>query len=254
MNNSGEIPTWSLLQELGFEPDADVISDVLPGLRFEFGNFQLAAACLTNFRWEQVVQLYGVLVGNRCFGEVKFEMPRHVASRQLGIAWIVWHLDKASDEEYFRPRRKVPWLDEGRRHTNLLPWEVQRAEDERQMAEYAARPRCQVQRDWLKLALKTLAAHLHSVDDGVLVEFSFDGTVLSIKCADGLIVAAATGKSWPAKYLISAKAVRNLPKRLMDEQVDVSVWESQLRIDRLAYRGIIVVPANSDESPHENNH
>jgi len=39
-NEKGAISTWGMLMELGFLPDEEVISDIKPGLSFNFGNFK----------------------------------------------------------------------------------------------------------------------------------------------------------------------------------------------------------------------
>ena len=57
-NENGAISTWDRLMELGFLPDEEVISDIKPGLSFDFGNFKLSASGCINMRFKEVVLFY----------------------------------------------------------------------------------------------------------------------------------------------------------------------------------------------------
>ena len=103
-----------------------------------------------------------------------FEMPRRVKSLKQCAAWIVWNLDQNADHHTYKPTWHVDWIEEGRKNQKLLPWV-------RAMAEFDARPQCIVQRDWLRLALKTLDEYLVSLSDSTGIVFSFDGSVLTIR-------------------------------------------------------------------------
>jgi hypothetical protein len=89
------------------------------------------------------------------------------------------------------------------------------------------------------LALKTLAEHLANLPDIEPVAVGFDGKVLSFRLAGHLVVLAAEGTPWPSQFTLPAGKLRNLPKRLMNAWVDVSVWRSHLQIDRSRYDGIV---------------
>jgi hypothetical protein len=107
----------------------------------------------------------------------------------LPLLWIVWNLDQHSSRGTFRQARTVGWSDEGRQNRRLLPWVMSRVE-------YEARPQCTVQRDWLRLALKTLGERLASLRDNGIVVFSFDGSVFSVRCDKKVIAFAGEGLPW----------------------------------------------------------
>jgi hypothetical protein len=212
--------TWEFLRGLGFMPDP-LSSE---GLVYDFGNCHLSAYCAM---FQPVVHF---LVTTNS-GWFEFDIPWDITSREECAARIAWILDGGRGED-FRPRGSAAWLELGRLHKHELPWVVE-------LAEYEASPRCWVSREWLRMALKTLAGHLGLVDDGAPVKFEFDGKVLSIRCGDELIVMACDGQTWPTSYAIPAGKLRRLPKRLMRERVCIHIWRSQLTIDRVMYEGIV---------------
>jgi len=228
--------TWDVLREFGFLPDDQVISDVMPGLSFDFGNFKLSASCVTNMRFVEVVLLTGVMATSRSIAEVQFEMPKQIQSHKQCAAWIVWHLDKVAGDEGFVSVHAVEWLVEGRNHRNLLPWVAE-------MAEYEARPHCTVERVWLRVALKELRWILSTAYDGDVV-FGFDGAVLTIRCAGKVVAMPGEGMPWAQRYTIRTEKLRNLPKRLMTERLEVSIWETRLTIGRNSYEGVSVAESN----------
>jgi hypothetical protein len=149
----------------------------------------------------EIVLFSGVLETPRTLGELQFELPRQVKSLKQCAAWIVWNLDQHSSRGTFRPARDVGWIDEGRQNQRLLPWVMSRAE-------YEARPQCTVQRDWLRLALKTLGKHLASLPDDGIVVFSFDGSVFSIRCDKKVIAFPGEGLPWTVCFKVEAKTLR----------------------------------------------
>jgi hypothetical protein len=231
MNEVAFIDHWNLLSDLGFVSDPTVISDEKPGLSFNFGNFKLSAGCVMNMSFEEVVLFTGVLVRPRSLAKVWFEMPRRVASREQCAAWIVWNLDRAEYGSIFYPEREVDWVTEGRQNQNLLPWVVE-------LAAYQARPLCRVKREWLRVALKTLADNLATVSDETAVKLGFNDGVLMIRCGGKVVALPGEGLPWPKYYTILAGTLRHLPKRLMRERIEVSVWNEQLTIGRWAFAGV----------------
>jgi len=230
MTDTATTATWDVLKEFGFAPDAAAISDVMPGLSYDFGNFKLSASAVMGKWFNPVVLFTGVLATPRTLAEVCFELPRIVASREQLAAFLVYYLDKAAGRDVFQPTRNVDWLTMGRQNRHLLPWEVD-------MAAYHARPHCIVQRDWLRLALKNLAELVAKADDAAEVDFGFDGSVLTIKCSGQVVPMAATGKAWPAHFVIPAGKLGHLPKRLMQDELEVSVREGRLQIGRNCFDG-----------------
>lgn len=237
VNQAETTATWDVLRGFGFWPDDTVHSDVMPGLSFDFGNFKLSASWVTTLRFAEVVLFTGAIATPRTIAEVQFEMPRRVKSPDQCAAWIVWHLDKVGGDGGFVPAHPVKWLAEGRNHRNLLPWIAD-------MAEYKARPHCEVQREWLRVALKSLGKILTTADDEAEVVFGFDGAVLTIRCVGKIVAMSGEGTPWRRHYTIPAEKLRNLPKRLMREWLEVSVWEGRLTIGRNSYAGVLVAESS----------
>lgn len=231
MNDAETIITWDLLQSLGFCDKGDYFG-VTPALSLDFGNFKLLAGRSVSKGFAEVVAFSGALKIPRTIGEVFFEMPLQVKSREQGVAWIVWNLDQASNGKIFHPTRNIDWVAEGRQHRYLLPWEVD-------MAAYNARPHCDVQRDWMRLALKNLAKLLVNTDDASAVEFSFDGSVLMIRCLGQVVAISAFGKAWTTEFMIPAGKLRYLPKRLMQDSVQVSIYKGRLEIGSSSFDGVM---------------
>ena len=228
--NEATIPTWNLLPSLGFRPDSTVhFSEVHPGLSLDFGNLKLSAAALISPYSGEIVSFSGVLATPGTLADVHFEMPRDVESLRQCAAWIVWNLDQNSGGP-FKPARPVGWVEEARANRQLLPWYKSRAE-------YEARPSCLVERKWLRLALNTLAEHVTSLPDNAAVIFGFDGSVLSIDCKGKLIVLAGQGPPWTIRFKVAASALRCLPRRLREERVELSIWQSYLRLGSWLYEG-----------------
>jgi len=232
------VSTWNVLRGLGFVEDQAALSGSGSCLIFDFGNFKLSAAFVTNLHFRPVVLLFGVMVTERSIREVECELPPEVESIKQGMAWVAWCLDNNADGRRFEPNVVPAWLAEGRLHRHLLPWE-------RERAAYEARPRCDVRRDYARVALKMLGERLAGVDDETLIEFVFNGTVLTICCAGKVSPMPADGPAWTQSYLVRAGTLRSLPKRLMSESVEISVWEAFLRIGNRSYR-LAIAPDMAD--------
>lgn len=209
-----------------------VYSDIHPGLSLDFGNFKLSAIAVVSPYAGEIILFSGVMATPRNIVEIEFELPRRVESLKQCAAWIVWNLDQHSSRGTFRPARHVGWIDEGRQNQRLLSWVMSRAE-------YEARPQCTVQRDWLRLALKTLGEHLASLPDDGIVVFSFDGSVFSIRCDNKVIAFPGEGLPWAVCFKVRAGELRRLPKRLMHDHIALSIWQSRLAIDGSACEGTI---------------
>lgn len=125
MNEAATTATWEVVKQFGFSPDSEVVSDVMPGLSFDFGDFKLSASCVLNERLQEVVLFTGVLVSSRTASEVCFQLPRKVPSPAVCAAWIVWNLDQHADGA-FEGTGEVEWLTVGRKNQNLLPWKQTR--------------------------------------------------------------------------------------------------------------------------------
>ncbi|MDP2646515.1 MAG: hypothetical protein Q8P24_16370 [Desulfobacterales bacterium] len=223
---------WNILRDLGFVEDASVLSDTMPGLSFNFGKFKLKASLAMNMSFQKVVLFTGVLASKRSVSEIQFEMPQLMRSREQCAAWIAWNLDQCADDKVFQPVQEVAWLSEGRKHQNLLPQYVD-------LTAYKARPCCLVQRDWLRLALKALRDQISIEDDTALLEVGFEGGVLSFRCGGKVVALPAEGHPWTLRYTVPAGKLRKLPKRLMETQIDISIWDSRLTIGHWCYGGVM---------------
>jgi hypothetical protein len=241
MIDEATVSTMDSLRCLGFQPDPTVISDGTPGLSFNFGNLKLKASSCLNLRAAEIVLFGGVLSTSRTLAEVHFEMPRQVRSLKQCAAWIVWNLDQHSDRRVFLPTRYVGWIEEGRENQKILPWV-------KAMSEFNSRPQCTVQRDWFRLALKSLGERLSSLPENADVVFSFDGSVLSIRCDKKVLALPGEGLPWAVRFKVEARMLRRLPKRLTREHIGVSIWESRLTLGNHTYAGTIEEFGTRDSS------
>ncbi len=239
MNEAIKMDTWDALRDLGFQPDDKVISDARPGLGYDFGNIKLCANWVLNLRFTEVVLFTGVLTSRRSGAEVIFEMPRLIESRELCAAWIVYNLDKYSDNRTFTPLRNVEWVLEGRKNLNILSLEKKRAELMRQQEVINTHKPCTVEREWIKLALKSLEKYLKEVEDTEPVEISFDGKALSFKVGKNNVIITAEGSPWKTAFSLPAGKLRQLPKRFTKSYIYVSVDVPFLRIDRYRYDRVV---------------
>jgi hypothetical protein len=229
--NEATIRTWNMLPSLGFQPDSGVVfSDIRPRLSLDFGNLKLLAAAVVSPYSGEIVLFSGVLATRDTVAEVHFELPRRIESLKQCAAWIVWNLDQHSNGRTFRPARDVDWINEARQNRRLLPWVTSQAE-------FEARPHCTIQRDWLRLALRTMGKHLASLPDDSLTSFSFDGSIFSIRCNTTVIAFPGEGSPWTVRFTVEARKLRRSPKRLMSEYIEVSVWQSRIQIGSRSYEG-----------------
>jgi hypothetical protein len=162
----------------------------------------------------------------------------NVESANFVKAWMVWHLDQHRE---FKEACHFPWVEEGRENQSLLPWV-------KSMAEWNARPKFMVDRNWLRLALNNLAERLSALPDDANVVFSFDGSVFSIRCDGQLIVLAGRGAPWTVTFSVLAGKLRRLPRRLMHENIEISIWESRISIANWTYVGVLEGFGSTDPS------
>ena len=222
------LSTWVLLQNLGFVEDRSVISDPPPGLSFDFYNFKLEASRLINRRMRPIILLSGMAANERSIGDLQTELPLEVESMEQAKAFVAWCFDRLTDSN-FRPMFEPKWLEEGRQHSRLLPWNCD-------LAAYNARPCCYVESDWARVAFKKLA----TLDHETPVTFSFDGELLTIRSKEMTIVVQAEGSPWSRSYSIKAGSLWALPNRL-SATAGVSVWKSALEIGNRRYEGVLPI-------------
>lgn len=240
------ISTWNLLKSIGFTERENVYSDNHKELAIAIGNCQLHVTIGYNRWWQECALLMGALHTPRTITNVETELPTEFESREEGLAWFAWSLDRRGElaSEFSRDEfggDLFEALTEGRKHFHLLPWEKERAEYEKKRAEYGKRPHCLVKREWVKVGLRELSNQLELMEDEMPVVFQFDGEVLKINAAGNFIAMPAQGNEWANRYSISAGNLRCLPKRLMDPMVQFSIWESRLLIGRNRYRDVAIM-------------
>jgi hypothetical protein len=229
MSDEVRFATMDLLPSLGFQRDPTIRSYDPSTITFDFGILKLQATSCINLRATEIVLFSGVISTGRSLGQVHFEMPGRVESLKQCVAWIVWNLDQFSD---FKRIKHIAWVEEGRKSQSRLPWV-------RSVAEWNARPQCVVKRDWLRLALNTLAKTVQSLPEDSTVAFSFDGLVLAIQYAGEVIALAGAGVPWTVSFKVQAGALRRLPRRLMREHIGISIWKSSISIGNRTFQGTL---------------
>ena len=221
-----KVSTWALLLELGFTVKP---ACMCPTLSYDFGNLTLDAGEVVTKRFLPVILLTGIYSGVSSFGMIEYEIPRELSSREEGLALLAYCLDSKAGDPIFRPKNATPWLAAGRLHKGLLPCERSAAAAR---TEYESRPRCWVDREWLRLGLKTLKVRLDDMKDADSVGFEFDGERLEIHSTGKSILLPAEGGVWPQRYAVPVGNLRQLPKRLRRANVVVEVEKTGLVIDR----------------------
>ena len=234
MHVGDSVATWDALKQLGFEPDETAWSDVRPGLAYDFGGFKLTAGCMMNLHMREVISFGGVMHTSRTIALVEFEMPRKIESLEQCAAWIAWHLhEQLPRQQKIIPVSKIDLLVFGMRHTETLPWE-------RDRVAYASRPRCSVERTWLKQALNTIKKHLPLEGEDSKIAIAFDGAILSLRGTGWIAPLPGTGVAWPDTYEIKASSFSRFPARLMHEVSEVSIWRESLHLANCVYRGVSI--------------
>jgi hypothetical protein len=232
------VETWYALQQLGFHPEEGSFG--CPSMSYDFSGFRLQATRLMNLQMRNMVSFSGVYRTPRTIGSIEFDMPLRIESMEQCAAWIAWHLNRNL------PRRE-PIISESRsellvfglKHQETLPWERARVIREREAEEYRRRPACIVDRAMLKLGLRTLAKYIEQATDSDWLDICFDGQALMLQINGKRIILQAEGSPWESHFVLPAGKLREMPKRLLRDAVDVSIWREQLQIDRSRYDGVV---------------
>jgi len=103
------VPVRSVLERLGFVVDAASWADALPGLKYDFGNFELTAGEYSNLSRKRTFNFSGVMSDRRTLRQVDFSMPIIVESAVQAIAWIVFGVGVR-----FTPATPTAWFEEGK--------------------------------------------------------------------------------------------------------------------------------------------
>ncbi len=150
-----------------------------------------------------------------------FNLPCELDSLDQGKALISYYLRD------FTPEFPCLWLEQGRALRHLLPWE-------RQRLAYEASPKCQIERDWFRLATKKLRDFAEAADEVTFIDVGFDGKTILFQTQVGTIAMPATGDAWEETFRFRLRSLTCLPKRLNDSRVSVAIFENRLTIARLS--------------------
>lgn len=234
MTQPQAIETLEALKHLGFAPDASALSYGGEALSYDFGNLTLSARQTMNRYFAEIISVSGVYATPRTIAEVEIQLPLRVASVQQCAAFIAWGIDKQVSRN-FVPLAPTRWLDEGRNNFDLLPWirKQKRLLEEQKL--YNERPRCTVERDWIKLALRDLRSLLPQLDKSESLSFTYRDEIFSIRTRLKLFALPATGNSWKSSYEITAGNFQNFPKRFKYNEVEISIWEEHLHLANWRY-------------------
>lgn len=214
--------TLEALKQIGFvqNPNGE-------DLLYDFGNLKLSAINSMNRFLVEVVIVSGVFNDRRTISEVEIQMPVHVESLTQASAFIAWGIDKQVSRN-FTPEIPAQWLDEGRESFDLLPFV-------RQQKLYEERPRCIVNRDWLKLAFRDLNLLIPQLEENELLFFTFQNGIFSIRLNSKTIAFPAVGKDWNEEYKIAIQNFSHFPKRINQNEVEISVWKENINIANWCY-------------------
>lgn len=110
--------TRTIFKRLGFREDQEALTDEPPAYLYDFGNLILSAVQVAGHRsFRPVFLIGGVIRETRSLKSVNFELPLSVDSFEQGVALIAHAIGPE-----FQPHVPAPWLSEGRRWHDQLPW------------------------------------------------------------------------------------------------------------------------------------
>ena len=162
---------------------------------------------------------------------IEYELPAVVSSTEQGLAFLAYAIDNQFGSKGFEAKLTPQWLTEGRTFKAYLPWEMEVAKAK---AEAVRRPHCTVERDWLRLGLKTLGEKLEGQSSQGEVDFNFDGVFFSIGGPGPPLLLPATGeKPWPNSIRVRISKLTLLPRRIMSPHVAITIYPDSLKIDRV---------------------
>ena len=101
----------AILRELGFHEDADVCSDISPGLLIDLGNFELSAGEQKRWPGPDIVTVTGLQFTPHGFIAVNADLPLHAQSRGEIAGILVSMLQKYLGKD-FTPVRPIGWFSE----------------------------------------------------------------------------------------------------------------------------------------------
>jgi len=208
-----------ILPQLGFEEDWTLIADRQPSFAHSFDGTRIIATEIMGGSFKPVTAFWGLKASRKTIGEVSFEAPILVESFEQGVAWVTYCLDKV-----FHPPLDSPeWLLRGRQWAEHLPWV-------RRQLSYEARPRCLVERDWMKVARRRLREASDRNSSQAIIAVSFDGTVMRLTGSGTEVVLPAAGIAWPTPYSVMMTDLLEVTRRLTQPAVEIGVWDDRLQV------------------------
>ncbi|MBC2734811.1 MAG: hypothetical protein HF981_10690 [Desulfobacteraceae bacterium] len=214
--------TRELFEILGFEQIWGTMTDQEPAYRYKSDSLELTATQVTNMSFYPVFLLAGVFHDGRTLAEINYQMPLEVESFKQGAAFVAYAL------RHYQFKSPPAWLSNGLQWADLLPWE-------RIRREYEKRPKCTVEWEWFRIAIKKIRNQLKDTDPDSLVSFKFDGEVLRIKTPNELIALSAQGVAWDQDYYVCMASLDELPQRLIRQPVHLDIWEGRLTIGNRSF-------------------
>ena len=212
------IDTRDALVSLGFLEDWQATTDRQPGYVFACDQLKLNASEVMSAYFKPVFLVAGVFANSRTISSIQFEMPLQVDSLNQAKAWIAYGSHFESSD------CSLPWLEEGMALKHLLPWE-------RDRILYEERPQCSVPRDWMRLAIAELRAMALQCSLDAECEVTYDGSVLTFKTSAAIVpLSGSGGRPWPQACRVKLASFARLPKRLMQDPVNIYVFDSGLNI------------------------
>lgn len=215
---------WDVVVEAGFTKNRNSFCAEL-----KYRGAELSATESVSRRFCPVVSVCGFYVGKARMAEIQQELPIEVDSREMALAYLAWALEPLAEILLLEGGSLPAWWSEGRLHRALLPWE-------RELARLAAMPRCDLDYDWARVALRSLGELLQGADPRSDVNFEFDGKILLVRCGEGVIATPAQGKAWPEPVIVSVVDMGRLPTRLRRHGIQVLVRDEALIIHHHSYR------------------
>ena len=145
----GDTPGWprirtlDVFMELGFEPAAATYSEPGTNVAYDLGEARVEAYERHDIVGRPMVTIHGIYRTSRTLGNIEYNMPAEVESREQGLAFLSYALSGYSFTD------PPDWLTEGDALKEHLPWN-QVARWNRPIA------KCRVNRDWFRVARRKL--------------------------------------------------------------------------------------------------
>lgn len=220
--------TIEILRKLGFTSRVGSPDSV----ELDFGDFVLTAINGLNRRFIPAITIMGLYSTPRTVCEIDLELHPTRTNIDQAAAMIADAVVRATGRSY-KPMRKIPWFEKALNESFLLPWNLE-------IARYAKRPRCDVKRQWMRLAVNELKEAVEMAEPAAHMIIEFDGKILCFTINETSIEVPASGNVWLERYEISIKRLGEFPRRFARILVEVSVVDEEfLQIGNYRYSGLV---------------